>query len=189
MDSYPSVGEQEGGMKRERRAEGARHSLKPRTPEGTGIQQMINSNWQDLFCAFYQRIISWVSQPHATTLPLVEPGHQWTQELGQVVVLGHNSCFALIKTPLIRTHEFGPSSCVHWCPGSIHASVVAWGWLIPSNREEERKQCGQPVAPLAPNAILTSERALNREKAGEPGPGPEERIRYYPTCSSPSGPL
>ncbi|CAB1428533.1 unnamed protein product [Pleuronectes platessa] len=40
---------------------------------------------------------------------------------------GHNSCFDLIKIPLIRTHEFGPSSCVHWCPGS----VVAWGCLIP----------------------------------------------------------
>ncbi|CAB1422448.1 unnamed protein product [Pleuronectes platessa] len=40
---------------------------------------------------------------------------------------GHNSCFALIKIPLIRTHEFGPSSCVHSGPGS----VVAWGWIIP----------------------------------------------------------
>ncbi|CAB1457984.1 unnamed protein product [Pleuronectes platessa] len=44
-----------------------------------------------------------------------------------MAVLGHPTGQALIKIPLIRTHEFGPSSCVHWCPGS----VVAWDWLIP----------------------------------------------------------
>ncbi|CAB1455013.1 unnamed protein product [Pleuronectes platessa] len=46
-----------------------------------------------------------------------QDGHNWC-----------NSCFALIKIPLIRTHEFGLSSCVHWFDP---VSVVAWGWLLP----------------------------------------------------------
>ena len=42
----------------------------------------------------------------------------------------------------LPSHEPVHGSCVHWCPGSAHGSVVEWGWLIPVASTE----LGSPLA-------------------------------------------
>ncbi|CAB1436985.1 unnamed protein product [Pleuronectes platessa] len=62
----------------------------------------------------YTSSVEWLNSVYSVAMSRV-----WLCTYGGCSMTGHNSCFALIKIPLIRTHEFGPSSCIHWCPGSV----------------------------------------------------------------------
>ncbi|CAB1446126.1 unnamed protein product [Pleuronectes platessa] len=74
-----------------------------------------------------------------------------------------------IKRFPILTHEFGPTSCVHWCPGSTHGSVVAWVWLIPVAQ-------GAHFSALPPTS--TGDYVLVCVATALPGSSPHEADRF-----------